>query len=921
MQDVLLFALLGLGLGALYSLCSQGLIVIYRGAGVLNLALGATGMIGVYTEWELHNNHGVPFIAATIVGVLVSAVLGALTHLLIMRHLVRVSPFVRVVATLGVLLTLQSLALLRYGSNGTIVLSDLPTGIVHIYGEVVITWDRIILLIIAAVVSLGLWALYRFTTFGLGTAAVAENQRSASSLGWSPDTIATINWALGSALAGFAAILIAPIVTLQPTIMTNLILAATAAALVAGFTSFPVAFFAGLLIGIVQTELEFYVTTPGIAQSIPFVIIVAWLALRGRALPLRDYVLQRLPSVGNGVLRWRSVAIGVAVTVVLICIANAAWLAAITVSLAAACILLSLTVLTGYTGQLSLGQFALAGFGAWVTGRLNDAAGIPFWGAFAVGVAVTVPLGLIFALPAVRTRGVNLAIVTLGLGTAVELIIFDNTNYTGGNAGTEVGPPRLFGWDISAIDHPVRWAILSLVFVLLMTIAVSNLRRGRTGRRMIAVRTNERAAAALGIGVTGVKLYAFGLSAGFAAIGGILLAYESTSITYTGFDSLTSVAYVGYAMIGGIGYLFGPILGSSMATGGLGTQLFDEFGNNFGRFVPLVGGISLIVLVLLNQNGMARELGLQMRWVRSKLAKRAKVLSPRETPPRALPDSAAIPVASKTLEARDVTVHYGGTVAVNRVSLSVRPGRVTGLIGPNGAGKTSLIDAVSGLTRVHQGQVLLDGRDVSRWSAARRARDGLGRSFQSLELFEDSTVLENLEVASDERNSSYYLTDLFTARKSSLPPAVVAAVKEFGLESKLDRQVTDLSFGERRLLAIARAVAGRPSVLLLDEPAAGLGDVETAELGRLVRRLADEYEMAIMVVEHDMNFVMAVCDEIVVLDFGNVIATGRPDEVRRDAKVIAAYLGEVESDASVEDPLNPGLEDDQTAPSASADAR
>jgi ABC-type branched-subunit amino acid transport system ATPase component len=266
-------------------------------------------------------------------------------------------------------------------------------------------------------------------------------------------------------------------------------------------------------------------------------------------------------------------------------------------------------------------------------------------------------------------------------------------------------------------------------------------------------------------------------------------------------------------------------------------------------------------------------------------------------------------------------VRYGGTVAVNGASLTVVPGRVTGLIGPNGAGKTSLIDAVSGLAPVREGQILLEGQDISQWSAARRARAGLGRSFQSLELFDDSTILENLQVASDQRSSWHYLTDLLAPRNSALPPAVVAAVKEFGLESKLDRRVTDLSYGERRLLAMARAVAGRPSVLLLDEPAAGLGDAETSELGRLVRRLAGEYEMGILVVEHDMNFVMAVCDEIVVLDFGNILASGRPDQVRRDPNVIVAYLGEAEADWPDDGSARRSFGDDESTPSASADVR
>jgi ABC-type branched-subunit amino acid transport system ATPase component/branched-subunit amino acid ABC-type transport system permease component len=892
MQEVIRFALLGFGVGALYALASQGLIVIYRGAGVLNFALGAIGMVGVYAQWELQTEHGMPFIAAAIIGVAVSALLGALTHLLIMRNLWKVAPLVRVIATLGVLITLQAAAILRYGSNGVVVPSELPTKIIHVSGTIVITQDRIYLIAIAAAVSVGLWALYKYTKFGLGTSAVAENQRAASSLGWSPDTIATINWTLGSALAGLAAILIAPIVTLQPTIMTNLILAATAAALVAGFTSFPIAFFAGLVIGIAQTEINRFWDQPGAGQAAPFLLIVVWLVFRGQALPLRDFVLQRLPSIGNGRISWGWVAAGIAIFVILINIANLQWVAAMTITVCTALVLLSVVVITGYTGQLSLAQFALAGFGAWVAGRLEADTHCSFWIALLVGVVATVPLGVLLALPAVRTRGINLAIVTLGLGTAIELMLFDNTAYTGGVSGTQVGLPSLFGLDISAVGHPIRWGVFSLIVLVLATLAVSGVRRSRTGRRLIAVRTNERAAAALGISVVAVKLYAFALSAAVAALGGILLAYQSTSINYQSFASFTSITDVGYAMLGGIGYLMGPVIGGTMANGGINTQLFDEFGTGFGKYVPLISGLSLILIVLANQNGIARETITQVRWLQGKLGRSMPFLRPRPAREVDLParDHVA-PVPPKTLVAEDITVRYGGTTAVDSVSLAVAPGRILGLIGPNGAGKTSFIDAVTGFARLAEGRLTLDGVDITKASPAKRARLGLGRSFQSLELFEDSTVLENLRVASDPPSKLAHLSDLVWPKNPELSPEVVAAIHSFELEDKLNRQVQDLSYGERRLLAIARAVAARPSVLLLDEPAAGLGDRETAELASLVRLLADESGMAILLVEHDMNFVMSVCDELVVLDFGRNISSGSAEQVRHDPTVVAAYLG------------------------------
>jgi sulfate-transporting ATPase len=242
-----------------------------------------------------------------------------------------------------------------------------------------------------------------------------------------------------------------------------------------------------------------------------------------------------------------------------------------------------------------------------------------------------------------------------------------------------------------------------------------------------------------------------------------------------------------------------------------------------------------------------------------------------------------------------VTVEYGGTKAVDDVSLTIQPGQVIGLIGPNGAGKTSLIDAITGFTRMSaNSQLILDGVAISKWSAVQRARAGMCRSFQSLELFEDLTVLDNLRAASDPRDALSYGRDLLWPVNVALPDTVLTTIEEFDLEEDLDRVVEDLPYGRRRLLALARAVATQSSILLLDEPAAGLGDAETAELAHLVGRLAKEWGIAVLLVEHDMNFVMSACDELVVLDFGRVIASGRPSDVRNDPAVIAAYIGEEE---------------------------
>ncbi len=896
MEEVIRFALLGLGIGATYALASQGLIIVYRGSGVLNFALGAIGMAGAYVWWELTTNQGWAFLPGLIAGVLFAAVIGGLVHLLIMRPLRNAAPLVRVIATLGVLITIQSIAILRYTATSKFVPSDLPTTIVHIHNTIVISADRLILLGIACALTLGLWLFYRYTHFGLSTAAVSESERSASALGLSPDTIATLNWALGCGLAGLAAILIVPIVTLQPAVLTNLVLAATATALVAGFRSFPTALVVGLIVGIAQTEVTRYVEQTGVGTAVPFILIVVWLVVRGQALPLRDYLLQRLPTIGSGRINWTGVGFGLLVGVFLLASTPPIWIDAITITICISVILLSIVLLTGYTGQLSLAQFAFAGFGAYVAGRLLATTGIPFPLGILAGIAATIPLGILFGLPAVRTRGINLAIVTLGLGSAIELVLFGNTDFTGGFGGTQIGEPVLFGLNINAASHPTRYGLVALGCLLVAALVVGNIRRGRTGRRLIAVRTNERAAAALGISVPGAKLYAFAVAAAIAGLGGILLAFRTTSINFSEFNAFNSITMVAYSMIGGIGYLFGPVIGATLAPGAISERILNEINSGIGKYVPLIGGVSLIVLVLVNQNGIVKEQIAQLAFLRRKLGAVIPFLGPKPAAKRVLPEPSSATLAKvepMTLTVRDLTVKYGGTTAVDGVSLTVKPGQVIGLIGPNGAGKTSLIDAVTGFTKMAPGSTLeLDGRDIKRLSAVKRARSGLSRSFQSLELFEDSTVLENLRAASDPRDFGSYVRDIVWPINAPLPDTVLSAIREFDLEDDLDRLVEDLPYGRRRLLALARAVATQSSVLLLDEPAAGLGNAETAELAHLVGRLAKEWGIAVLLVEHDMNFVMSVCDELVVLDFGQTIATGKPTEVRNDPAVIAAYLGE-----------------------------
>jgi ABC-type branched-subunit amino acid transport system ATPase component/ABC-type branched-subunit amino acid transport system permease subunit len=818
-----------------------------------------------------------------------------------MRPLRHASPLARLIATLGILAILQGAATIRYGGNLIEVPSSLPQQVMH-WGGIAFSEDRLYLFGIAAALTVSLWAVTRFTTLGLVSSAVAENQRAAAALGWSPDVVATATWSLGAVLAAVAGILVVPLSGLQVSNLTLVVVAAMAAALVGGFSSFPVTLAGGMAIGIVQSEMARYVQQPGVSDAFPFLAIMVVLIVRGKTLPVRSHMLERLPGLGTGIVKARVIVpLSLLLAVLMLTVFPQNLTIAINVQLTVAVILLSVVLVTGYTGQLSLAQFALAGIGAYVAGRLVASQGWPLEAALPAGVLGAAAVGILFGIPALRTRGVNLAVVTLGLALTVQEVLFDNSNYTGGTAGTTVGPARFFGVNLDPILYPARYAVFCLVWFVLAAVAVANVRRGRVGRRLVSVRGNERAAASLGVSVTGAKLYSFGLGAAIAGLGGVLLGFQNYAIVYNNFDALSSVNLVGEATIGGIGHVPGSLAGSGFATGGVGSYILDHFAS-LNEWLGLIGGVTVLLTLLLNPEGVAgAAANLPGRRLIEGLLRRRHGSAMAALPPaaraaggRAVPAAPAVlPTAkrSASLEVEEVTVSFGGVRALKKVTLAVHAGETVGLIGPNGAGKTTLIDVITGYVRPQHGRVALGGADLSAEPAARRARAGVTRSFQSLELFEDMTVRENLQAASDPRDLSAYLTNLVRPGRRDLPESAAAAVREFGLDAELGAKPQELPYGRRRLVAIARAVATDPAILLLDEPAAGLDDAETAELSTLIRQLVDRRGIGILLVEHDMNLVMGVCDRIVVLNFGEILASGTPEEVRAHPEVIAAYLG------------------------------
>ncbi len=942
------FGILGLGGGAVIALIALGLVVTYRGSGVVNFAHGVFGAFGAFLFFELREEQGVPLLLSIVAGVAASAVLAAGVYLVVIRPLRDASNLMKVIATLAVLVALQSALFVRkvpyllafialaglvylvvfrwllrrahrrvrslaflayavalavapflvkregYSSFPRSVQPFLPHDAVRVLGVNVIE-DRFYILGITVALGTALWVVYRYSKFGLATNASAEKPVAAASLGYSPDFIGTINWGIGGGLAGLAAILIAPIIGLDISNITFLLVPALAAALLGGMSSFPLVVVAGVIMGVAQSEAQIKIHAPGWPAALPFLVIIGAMMIRGNLLPARGGASERLPRIGPGTVRKATVAFWTIVPAFLIWfVFNLKWVDATTLTLVTTVVVLSVVFVAGYAGQLSLAQFALAGIGAFIAGRLSSELGLSLIVVLPLVALALIPIGVIVGTPALRSRGVNLAIVTLGLAFAIQAVLFENNDYVDQpEGGLHIGIPKLLGWNLDTVNKPERYATVVLVVVVLLMIGVANVRRGRVGRRLISVRANERGAASLGVSVWRTKLYAFGIASAIAGVGGALFAYRAPRIQFDPqFFAVESINVVQFATLGGLGWVAGAPTGGSMKPAALGTRIFDFLGNNTGIWIALFGAFALIFIIQHRPDGIAphkEQIGDLIRSVVRRVFRRA---APAPRPEQVATEPLRPATQPVRLEVRGLSVAFGGVRAVQDLDLDVRPGEVVGLIGPNGAGKTTVIDAITGFVTTTGGSIRVEGTEISGWSVDRRARLGVGRSFQGLELFEDMSIRDNIRTACERVTMRRYVTDFVVPGDSPISAAAYEVLREFGLEGDLDRLPGELSFGRRRLVAVARALAAEPAVLFLDEPAAGLDPVNSAEIGRAIRHAVDRFGIGIVLVEHSVDLVMSVCDRIVVLESGMLLSQGVPSEVRHDPAVVRAYLGD-----------------------------
>ena len=948
MNSYVEFLLLGLGNGGVFAALAVALVVTYRASGVLNFATGAQALYAAYTYSLLRTGQllqpipglsptinlgtSLGFWPALLITLAIQAVLGALAYLVVFRPLRNHRPVTKAVASIGLLGLLTAIVTYQVGTQVIQVNPIFPQNHVSFLG-VNVSADR--LLLAATIIGLGivLTVLFRFTRFGLATRASAETEVGALVSGLSPDRIALINWIISFVVCGIAGVLIAPMVPLVPGTYTLFIVPALAAAVVGRFHSLGWAITAGLGIGALES-LSVYLNgvhpafPAGAGELIPLVLVLVVLAARGQTLPSRGALLQvtlgRAPRP-----HWRlpTALVGTAVGIGAIYFITGNDRAALYTSMITAVVSLSLVVVTGYTGQISLAQLTLAGVSAYILSTFATSWGIPFPIAPILSALVAAAAGVLIGIPALRVRGLMLGVVTLTFAAGVEAIWFDNNSIDGGAGGLAIPTPRLFGINLgigSGKDFPrPAFGILCLVVLVLVAFGVSWLRTSRLGSAMLAVRADERSAAAAGVNVARIKLIGFAIGAFIAGLGGSLLAYQLGNVTFQDFDSLLGLIAFSIVVVAGITSVSGGILAGVIASGGIFVAIISSGGQSasVNNWYGVVAGVGVILTVIFNPDGLVGPIHLYLeQWrVRGVLARSAGPLIPSLPAPASephisvpAPEVTSADVSAKAgelvgtgagvrpnghhrgdaidrtatlLNVQNLTVRYGGVVAVDDVSFSVEKGQIVGLIGPNGAGKTTTIDALCGF-HSYEGSVVLGGRDISGYPPHRRAALGLARTFQLAGVADDLTVEENVQVGQH------------TATTHD-PAALTRILEELGLIEMRHLQASVLSQGQRQLVSVARALAGEPRLLLLDEPAAGLDSTESLWLAERLRGVRDT-GVTILLVDHDMSLVLNLCDTIDVLDFGALIATGTPDQIRTNQQVSIAYLGATNDQVMIE---------------------
>jgi branched-subunit amino acid ABC-type transport system permease component len=616
-------------------------VLTHRSSGVVNFAHAAMGMYVAFAYFEFRETGdfvlpiiGLPdrvhlLARPTLASALgfaaaLAVVLGLVVYVLVFRPLRQAPALARVVASLGLLLYLQEIVRLRFPVSGASVITRRPVLAeepVALLGTTV-TENRLILAGLVVLIAAVLGAAFTYTRFGLATRAAAGNEKGALLLGISPDRLASVCWAVASVLAGMAVILIEPIAGLSATTTTLLVIPALAAALLGGLESFAITTAAGLGIGMVQSLIlgwsvrpdthwiPDWIPTTGIQQVVPVLVIIGVLIWRGDALPDRSAVAGwRLPPSPQPrhVTAWTVALVGLASAGLLTF--GSGYRHALIVSMVFALLTLSVVVLTGFSGQISLAQLAFAGVAGFASIRLTEHH-VPFPIALVLASLLATVIGVIVGYPATRVRGMSLAIATLAMAVAIEELVLASPSFSHGHAGSSAPRPYLFGLDVGigatgTGNFRATFGFVCLGVLTLASLAVINLRRNRTGLRWLAVRANERAAAAAGIDVTKAKLGAFAVSSFLAGLCGVLMAFSVTTLSPTSFLVIGSLVAVALTYLAGVSSVSGALVAGALAQAGIYTAFTNDItGGDANPYVFALSGLALIITAITAPEGM-----------------------------------------------------------------------------------------------------------------------------------------------------------------------------------------------------------------------------------------------------------------------------------------------------------------------------
>lgn len=894
MSETLFFVFIGLSIGAVYSLSAIGLVLTFKTSGVFNFAHGALATVTAYLLYTLQVSHHVPWWAAALIAIFVAGpVMGLLIEALA-RPLAKEGLTLRVAATIGLMIAIEGVIALIYGQSDTQQVPAFVSGTVHLLGTTA-KWSDIVTLAVGVIVAVGLSVVLRVTRLGLAMRAVVDDADLLDTQGVSAVWVRRATWVVGATLAALSGVLFAPLLPLNPEQLTMLVIAAFGAAAIGRFHNLPLTFAGGLIVGILASLATHFLTSDllaGIPPSVPFLVLfLVLLFQRPRSLPqiLRDGTRQEsgqwTSPVTFRITLGAVVLIGLAIVPSFARVHLTDW----TTALATAIVFLSLSLLVRTSGQVSLSHVGFMAIGASAFSHFAAGLHLPWLLALILAGAIAMPIGAILSVPAIRLTGLYLALATFGFGILLQYIFYPQWYMFGSNGLALVEPePHVLG-----LDSGTGFYYVVLVCVLAAVALFTLMDHGRIGRLLRGLGSSPTAIQVGGASINVTRVVVFCISAFFASAGGALAASSVQAVSASSYDPLISLTYVALLAMIRAGAPWNGIIAS------LAFIVIPSYvtGNTVTLALQVAFGAGVILTVLTPERFRHVPVSVRVALDRAFGGADRRLFPQRRSPETAghEPLPSPSPAAqSPSLELRDLRVQFGGNVAVRNVSLVAPPAQITGLIGPNGAGKTTTFNACSGFVAPGAGKVLLGGSDVTRLPVAARGRLGIGRTFQQLNLFEALTVRQNVMLGAEARFAGVNpVTHLVASRRQrhTCAAGAASAMELCGLWEIADAPVASLSTGQRRLVDLARCLAGQPRVLLLDEPSSGLDVAESKNFAAILKKLVAVRGVGILLVEHDLSLVLGTCDSIYVLESGEVIFHGSPQETTRSEVVQAAYLG------------------------------